>query len=202
MTQRPFVKEDLVVLHTCEEAEQFPGKVWICESDQFTATDDEPVIQLKGLNGQIPIKYLALVNGDMQKENERLRTMIQYARNEMSNGLYMERYWARYDLSETLELALQGKWDAVSSILDAPQNKEYKAQNYPFPHEIPWIRYSENINRIISHEDHLVTNGVQKVIAQHVRIPGSTAYGWMANCVLLPGITHYAVLNQPHNERG
>lgn len=57
---------DLVVMHTCMEADNpaNAGKIWTCKSDEFKhhPTHDYTVIMLEGFSGSFATKYLQKVD--------------------------------------------------------------------------------------------------------------------------------------------
>lgn len=55
-------KGDKVVMHTCGEAEHYKGKVWTCNSDEFTSSSKEQVVFLEGFSGYFLVKYLQVVD--------------------------------------------------------------------------------------------------------------------------------------------
>lgn len=61
-------KGDLVVMHTCMEADnpKNEGKIWTCKSDEFKhhPSHDYTVIMLEGFSGSFATKYLQKVNLD------------------------------------------------------------------------------------------------------------------------------------------
>lgn len=65
---------------------------------------------------------------------------------------------------------------------------------------IPWKDYDPTDRSIVSHVDHLVTNGHRTLIAQHASIPGTSKYSWMINNVLIAWVTHYAEINLPDDK--
>lgn len=70
-------KGDLVVMHTCMEADnpKNEGKIWTCKSDEFKhhPSHDYTVIMLEGFSGSFATKYLQRINLDsevVQLENK------------------------------------------------------------------------------------------------------------------------------------
>lgn len=57
----PFRKGDFVVMHTCEDAKHYNGKVWKCETDVYKLCNQH-VVQLEGFSGAFLIEYLQKVN--------------------------------------------------------------------------------------------------------------------------------------------
>lgn len=53
---------DMVVMHTCGEAEHYTGKIWTCRSDEFKSTSGSQVVFLEGFSGYFLTKYLQYVN--------------------------------------------------------------------------------------------------------------------------------------------
>lgn len=42
---------DIVVVHTCGEAEHYEGKLWKCRTDEFTSTSLSEVVFLEDFSG-------------------------------------------------------------------------------------------------------------------------------------------------------
>lgn len=58
-------KDDVVVMHTCGEAEHYDGKLWICKADEFTKGEGiykENLVFLEGFSGSFSTKYLQKVD--------------------------------------------------------------------------------------------------------------------------------------------
>ncbi len=53
---------DKVVMHTCDEAEHYEGRIWTCRSDQFKAANKEQVVFLEGFSGYFVADYLQKVD--------------------------------------------------------------------------------------------------------------------------------------------
>lgn len=53
-----FKEGDYVVMHTCGEADFFPGRVWDCRTDSFKDKSGEDVVFLKDFTGSFLCKYL------------------------------------------------------------------------------------------------------------------------------------------------
>lgn len=62
---------------------------------------------------------------------------------------------------------------------------------------IEWIEYDKNSREIESHVDHLVTNGIIVVAAQHVHLGSGYGYGWKCHSIVLEWVTHWAKINLP-----
>lgn len=58
---------DKVVMHTCDEAEHYEGRIWTCRSDQFSRRSHEAVF-LEGLSGYFLAEYLQRVNTGLDWE--------------------------------------------------------------------------------------------------------------------------------------
>lgn len=54
-------KGEVVVMHTCGEAEHANGKLWICQTDQFTSSSNTQVVFLNGFSGYFMVDYLQKV---------------------------------------------------------------------------------------------------------------------------------------------
>lgn len=69
-------KGDVVVMHTCIEAEHYNGQLWTCRTDEFKhhPSHDYTVIMLEGFSGSFATKYLQKVNVE---ENARLREALE-----------------------------------------------------------------------------------------------------------------------------
>lgn len=66
---------DVVVMHTCGEAEHYDGKLWTCRSDEQKLHQDHTstVVWLEGFSGAFATKYLQKVNlSILTKELDRL----------------------------------------------------------------------------------------------------------------------------------
>lgn len=60
-------KGDVVVMHTCSEAEMYEGKLWICKTDEYTNGEGvykQNVVSLEGMTSCFLTKYLQKVNFD------------------------------------------------------------------------------------------------------------------------------------------
>lgn len=55
-------KGDTVVMHTCVESEQYKGKIWTCDGDEFTSANGSQVVFLEGFSCYFLVKYLQFVN--------------------------------------------------------------------------------------------------------------------------------------------
>lgn len=57
-------KGDLVVMHTCMEAETHDGEIWTCITDEYKnhPKHDYTVIMLEGFSGSFQTEYLQKVN--------------------------------------------------------------------------------------------------------------------------------------------
>lgn len=70
-------KGDLVVMHTCGEAEHYPGQIWTCKGDEFTSSSNSQVVFLEGFSGCFLAKYLQIVNlSELQNEVEHLKKTV------------------------------------------------------------------------------------------------------------------------------
>lgn len=65
---------------------------------------------------------------------------------------------------------------------------------------IEWIKYDPTSREIVSHVDHLVTNGHRILVAQHASVPGTGKYSWMINNSLIGWVTHWAKINLPKDD--
>lgn len=61
-------KGDKVVMHTCGEAEYYSGKIWICKTSQFQASNGSEVVFLEGFSGYFLTEYLQIVNLESNKK--------------------------------------------------------------------------------------------------------------------------------------
>lgn len=58
-------KGDKVVMHTCGEAEKYRGKIWTCETDEYTVGEGvykQRLVFLEGFSGCFAVEYLQIVN--------------------------------------------------------------------------------------------------------------------------------------------
>ncbi|KAF2421636.1 MULTISPECIES: hypothetical protein [Bacillus subtilis group] len=58
---KPLKKGELVVMHSCGEAEHYDGKIWPCASDEFTDRADQKVVFLEGFSGYFLAEFLQRV---------------------------------------------------------------------------------------------------------------------------------------------
>lgn len=68
-------KGDVVVMHTCGEAEHYDGKLWICRTDEQKLHKEHnyTVVWLEGFSGCFAAKYLQKVDVSVYvKELDRL----------------------------------------------------------------------------------------------------------------------------------
>lgn len=75
---KPLEKGELVVMHTCGEAEHYDGKLWKCKTDEFIPSSGSPVVFLEGFSGYFLCQYLQRVD-------------VKVLTNELER-LYSERY--------------------------------------------------------------------------------------------------------------
>lgn len=58
-------KGDIVVMHTCGEAEHYKGKLWKCKTDEYTQGEGvykQNLVFLEGFSGYFATKYLQKVD--------------------------------------------------------------------------------------------------------------------------------------------
>jgi hypothetical protein len=57
-------KGEIVVMHTCGEAEHYDGKLWVCRTDEqkLHPKHDYTVVWLEGFSGAFNTKYLQRVD--------------------------------------------------------------------------------------------------------------------------------------------
>ena len=60
--RKPLQKGELVVMHTCGEAEHYEGRLWVCGSDEFTDRAGHQVVFLEGFSGYFLAQFLQRVN--------------------------------------------------------------------------------------------------------------------------------------------
>lgn len=68
-------KGDVVVMHTCGEAEHYAGKLWVCKTNEQKLHEEHnyTVVWLEGFSGCFNTKYLQKVDVSVYlKELERL----------------------------------------------------------------------------------------------------------------------------------
>lgn len=61
-------KGDKVVMHTCEEAKVYNGKVWTCKSDEFIQGEkpfEQNLVFLEGFSGSFCTEYLQIVKEEL-----------------------------------------------------------------------------------------------------------------------------------------
>ncbi|MEC3676885.1 hypothetical protein P9190_01325 [Bacillus velezensis] len=61
-------KGELVVMHTCDEAEHYDGRIWACKSDEFTDRAGQQVVFLEGFSGYFLVEFLQRVNLPQARE--------------------------------------------------------------------------------------------------------------------------------------
>ncbi|GAB6483967.1 hypothetical protein AB3H50_28325 [Bacillus pacificus] len=59
-------KGDQVVMHTCDEAKHYKGKVWTCKTDEYIKNEGEGILEqrlvfLEGFSGCFLTEYLRRV---------------------------------------------------------------------------------------------------------------------------------------------
>lgn len=86
MVQTPLKKGDVVVMHTCIEAERYNGQLWTCRTDEFKhhPNHDYTVVMLEGFSGSFATEYLQKVN---LEENARLREALEKILDEEETNL-------------------------------------------------------------------------------------------------------------------
>lgn len=64
-------KDDVVVMHTCDEAEHYDGKLWTCKTDEQKLHEEHnyTVVWLEGFSGCFATKYLQKVDVSMLIHN-------------------------------------------------------------------------------------------------------------------------------------
>lgn len=73
------MKGNNVVMHSCEEANRFPGKIWTCKSRQYINEQNKYVVELEGFSKPFPVEKLQLVDLSVyEQELSTLKNMIQY----------------------------------------------------------------------------------------------------------------------------
>ncbi|MCI4170060.1 MULTISPECIES: hypothetical protein [Bacillus subtilis group] len=60
--RKPLQKGECVVMHTCGEAEHYDGRIWACESDEFTDRAGQQVVFLEGFSGYFLAEFLQRVD--------------------------------------------------------------------------------------------------------------------------------------------
>lgn len=72
-------KGDLVVMHTCGEAEYYDGKLWICKTDEQKLHEEHnyTVVWLEGFSGAFKAEYLQKV--DITPYLEEMSSLIKRA---------------------------------------------------------------------------------------------------------------------------
>ncbi|MFJ8528616.1 hypothetical protein [Bacillus sp. NPDC094106] len=66
-------KGDKVVMHTCDEAKVYEGKIWTCKSDEFVRGQEpykQKLVFLEGFSGAFCTEYLQVVKEDIHKKIE------------------------------------------------------------------------------------------------------------------------------------
>lgn len=61
-------KGDKVVMHTCDEAKVYNGKVWTCKSDEFIQGKkpfEQNLVFLEGVSGSFCTEYLQIVKEEL-----------------------------------------------------------------------------------------------------------------------------------------
>lgn len=61
-------KGDKVVMHTCDEAKVYNGKIWICKSDEFVQGEipfEQNLVFLEGFSGSFCTQYLQVVKEEL-----------------------------------------------------------------------------------------------------------------------------------------
>ncbi|MEI3892300.1 MULTISPECIES: hypothetical protein [unclassified Bacillus (in: firmicutes)] len=61
-------KGDKVVMHTCDEAKAYNGKIWTCKSDEFVQAEipfEQNLVFLEGFSGSFCTQYLQVVKEEI-----------------------------------------------------------------------------------------------------------------------------------------
>ncbi|HEY2492709.1 MAG TPA: hypothetical protein VGI33_07355 [Paenibacillus sp.] len=85
-------KGDRVVMHTCIESEEEPGKIWTCKTDQFTRGKGvfaQDSVFLEGYSGSFAPEFLQKVV--LPSEDERVLAALEESQQQMD--AYKEEYF-------------------------------------------------------------------------------------------------------------
>ncbi|MGZ9700005.1 hypothetical protein ACVU03_19555 [Bacillus safensis] len=74
-------KGDLVVMHSCMEAEQNKGRVWKCKGDEFNPS--APAVFLEGFSGHFAVEFLQKVDVPVIESEMDLYNEIQRLKQEL-----------------------------------------------------------------------------------------------------------------------
>jgi len=81
--EKKLKKGDRVVMHTCIESEEEPGKIWTCKTDQFTRGKGvfaQDSVFLEGYSGSFAPEFLQKVA--LHSEDERVLAALEESRQE------------------------------------------------------------------------------------------------------------------------